>query len=253
MDHRGRLPAALLLSCVWASPARAQLAPAEQRLVATIDARREDAIALLARTVDVPSATENHEGVRAVAAIYAAELAPLGFETRWVEQGEVGRAGHLVAEHRGTRGKRILLIGHLDTVLQGERVPPRRRARLRQRHLGHEGREPGRGRGAAGAARGGRAAGPPADRGLHGRRGGHRTALREQPRGAARGGGTQRRRARVRGLRAGHGRRRPARVQLVAARGEPGRRATRRRSSARSGAAARSSRRRASSRPSTRP
>jgi glutamate carboxypeptidase len=121
MDHRGRLPAALLLCCVSASPALAQLAPAERRLVATIDARREDAIALLARTVDVPSATENHEGVRAVAGIYAAELAPLGFETRWVEQGEVGRAGHLVAERRGTRGKRILVIGHLDTVLQGER------------------------------------------------------------------------------------------------------------------------------------
>ena len=32
----------------------------------------------------------------------------------------MGRAGHLVAEHRGTKGTRVLLIGHLDTVLQGE-------------------------------------------------------------------------------------------------------------------------------------
>src|SRR5512140_3791353 len=115
MDHRGRLPAAVVLSCAFAAPARAQLAPAEQRLLAAVDARSEAAIALLARTVDVPSATENHAGVRAVAEIYSAELAPLGFETRWVDQAEVGRAGHLVAEHRGTRGKRILLIGHLDT------------------------------------------------------------------------------------------------------------------------------------------
>jgi glutamate carboxypeptidase len=121
MDHRGRLPAALLLSCVCAAPARAQLAATEQRLLASIDARSEAAIALLARTVDVPSATENHAGVRAVAQIYSAELAPLGFETHWVDQAELGRAGHLVAEHRGSRGKRILLIGHLDTVLQGER------------------------------------------------------------------------------------------------------------------------------------
>jgi glutamate carboxypeptidase len=100
--------------------ALAQLTPAEEAILTGIDARAEAAIALLARTVDQPSATENHEGVRAVAAIYAAELQALGFETRFVGQAEVGRAGHFVAERRGTVGKRLLLIGHLDTVLQGE-------------------------------------------------------------------------------------------------------------------------------------
>lgn len=122
MVHPRRL--LLLVSLLTGSPfstALAQLAPVEERIAASVDSRREAAIALLARTVDVPSATENHEGVRAVAQVYAAELAALGFETRWVEQAEVGRAGHLVAERHGTRGKRILLIGHLDTVLQGER------------------------------------------------------------------------------------------------------------------------------------
>jgi glutamate carboxypeptidase len=44
----------------------------------------------------------------------------MGFATRWIDQSEVGRAGHLVAEHPGSEGKRILLIGHLDTVLEGE-------------------------------------------------------------------------------------------------------------------------------------
>jgi glutamate carboxypeptidase len=34
---------------------------------------------------------------------------------------EMTRAGHLVAEKTGTKGKRILLIGHLDTVLTGEK------------------------------------------------------------------------------------------------------------------------------------
>jgi glutamate carboxypeptidase len=123
MVHPGRafLPAVLLLAVAAAPPALAQLSPPEERLLASVDARREAAIALLARTVDAPSATENHAGVRAVAEIYAAELASLGFETRWVDQAEVARAGHLVAERRGTRGKRLLLIGHLDTVLQGER------------------------------------------------------------------------------------------------------------------------------------
>ena len=55
----------------------------------------------------------------AVGAMMRAELEPLGFTVRWVDMAETGRAGHIVAEHRGNgRGKRLLLIGHLDTVFE---------------------------------------------------------------------------------------------------------------------------------------
>ncbi len=115
-----RLALFLVLLSV-AGPAVA-LSSAERRIVRAIDARQEASVALLAETVDTASATENHAGVRKAGAIYARELAPLGFETRWVElPAEVGRAGHFVAERRGGKGRRLLLIGHLDTVLQGER------------------------------------------------------------------------------------------------------------------------------------
>ena len=41
--------------------------------------------------------------------------------TNWVSLPDaVGRAGHLFAERKGTKGKRLLLIGHLDTVFEGE-------------------------------------------------------------------------------------------------------------------------------------
>jgi glutamate carboxypeptidase len=46
-----------------------------------------------------------------------AELEPLGFEVRWIDMAETGRAGHLVATHDGG-GKNVLLIGHLDTVFE---------------------------------------------------------------------------------------------------------------------------------------
>jgi glutamate carboxypeptidase len=69
----------------------------------------------------VQSATENLAGVRAVGEVYAREFRALGFETRWVDLPvEMKRAGHLVATHQGGRGPRLLLIGHLDTVLQGD-------------------------------------------------------------------------------------------------------------------------------------
>jgi glutamate carboxypeptidase len=93
----------------------------EQRIVRAADARQTQSLELLAEVVNIPSATENHAGVRKVGDVFARELAALGFETRWVDQrAQVGRSGHLVAVHRGTRGKRLLLIGHLDTVLEGE-------------------------------------------------------------------------------------------------------------------------------------
>jgi glutamate carboxypeptidase len=94
--------------------------PIEQQIVTSIDARREAAVELLARSVNIQSATENRAGVKQLADFYAAELAPLGFKTSWVDLQSVGRAGHFLAEHPGTKGTRVLIIGHLDTVLQGE-------------------------------------------------------------------------------------------------------------------------------------
>lgn len=82
---------------------------------------RDEQIAYLARVVDIPSGTMNAEGVRRVGAVFRASLDSLGFVTRWVTQDSVQRGGHLVAVHRGRSGRaRLLLIGHLDTVYEGE-------------------------------------------------------------------------------------------------------------------------------------
>jgi glutamate carboxypeptidase len=116
-------PAAALIACMsLSSPAHAAaLSAVEREVVRHADAQLEEAIALLQRAVDVPSATENLAGVRENGEIFAAALRPLGFETRWVEMpAEMGRAGHLIAT-RGGRGPGVLVIGHLDTVLEGER------------------------------------------------------------------------------------------------------------------------------------
>jgi glutamate carboxypeptidase len=113
--------AALLAFIASTSAGAGGLPTAEKRIVAAVDANQAAALSLIEETVNIRSATENHAGVRKVGDVFARALAALGFETRWVDlPPQVGRAGHLVAVHRGTRGKRLLLIGHLDTVLQGE-------------------------------------------------------------------------------------------------------------------------------------
>ena len=98
----------------------AELNADERRMVEWIDSHAEDAIALLEETVNIGSGTMNHEGVREVGAVMLRELDQLGLETEWVEMpSEVNRAGHGIARKSG-QGKKILLIGHLDTVFESD-------------------------------------------------------------------------------------------------------------------------------------
>ena len=101
------------------APASAALSRAEQVIVATVDSEQQRTTAMLERWVDQNSGTMNKAGVTAVRDMVAPELRALGFTTQWIDMSAVDRAGHLVARHIGTRrGKRLLLIGHLDTVFE---------------------------------------------------------------------------------------------------------------------------------------
>ena len=108
---------ALLLAA--SAPAVAALTPAEQKMSATVDAEYERSVSLLEKLVNQNSGSLNIEGVTRVGEMMRAELEPLGFQVRWIPMAEVKRAGHIVAIHKGSgKGKRMLLIGHLDTVFE---------------------------------------------------------------------------------------------------------------------------------------
>lgn len=112
-----RLILAAALSFCLAQPAFADPSAAERTMMQTVEAEHGRSVDLLERLVNRNSGTLNLEGVRAVGEMVRAELEPLGFEVRWIDMGETGRAGHLVARHPG-RGSNVLLIGHLDTVFE---------------------------------------------------------------------------------------------------------------------------------------
>jgi len=109
----------LLAAFVPAVALAAGLSPAEQRIVDAIKQRTPAALQFLEKVVVVNSGTMNPEGVREVGRLFGVEFEKLGFVTRWAEMPpEMQRAGHLIATREGKRGKRLLLIGHLDTVFE---------------------------------------------------------------------------------------------------------------------------------------
>src|SRR6266850_7238556 len=119
----GRLAVAIMFAALSATLASAQkISPEEQKLVDYIDAHASEATALLEKTVNIESPTENLAGVRQVGAIFKTEFESLGFTARWINMPvAMKRAGHLLDEKKGTKGKRVLLLGHIDTVLKGEK------------------------------------------------------------------------------------------------------------------------------------
>jgi glutamate carboxypeptidase len=109
------LASALLL----ATPAAAKLSAPEQKMIQTIEVEQERTLSMLETWVNQNSGSLNLPGVEAVGKMVRSELEPLGFKVDWVDMKASGRAGHIVARHKGNgRGKRLLLIGHLDTVFE---------------------------------------------------------------------------------------------------------------------------------------
>lgn len=110
---------ATLMSLALTTAAQAQLNEDEAAIVSWIDDQTSAIEALVEDTVNINSGTMNFDGVREVGAVMRAELDGLGFETEWIDlPPQTERAGHLFGRREGTHGRKILLIGHLDTVFE---------------------------------------------------------------------------------------------------------------------------------------
>lgn len=98
----------------------AGLSKGERKIVVAVKSHLDQNVAFLERLVTINSGTLNIAGVTAIADLLRPEFEGLGFTVRWIPMAEVGRAGHLVAEHhvRGKKANRILMIAHLDTVFE---------------------------------------------------------------------------------------------------------------------------------------
>jgi glutamate carboxypeptidase len=109
----------LLFSGFSTALAQQKLSRTEKQLVKLVSANNDEAIGFLEEVVNVNSGTLNLKGVREVGALFEGAFDAIGFETEWEEMPEeMNRAGHLIARIEGAQGKKLLLIGHLDTVFE---------------------------------------------------------------------------------------------------------------------------------------
>ncbi|MDX1327666.1 MAG: M20/M25/M40 family metallo-hydrolase [Arenibacter sp.] len=111
---------ALALMCVIGFSVNAQkLSRVEKKLVRTVESNNTEAIDFLKKVVNINSGTLNKEGVKEVGMVFRDAFDNINFKTSWISMPEeMNRAGHLFAETSGNKGKKLLLIGHLDTVFE---------------------------------------------------------------------------------------------------------------------------------------
>lgn len=96
-----------------------KLSRIESKIIASVEKNNDEAISFLEKVVNINSGTLNAQGVKEVGAVFQEAFEELEFATRWIDMPEeMNRAGHLFAETSGKKGKKILLIGHLDTVFE---------------------------------------------------------------------------------------------------------------------------------------
>lgn len=91
----------------------------EGDLIKLVEANYSETFKLLEEVVNINSGTLNKEGVRQVGEIFKREFDKIGFQTEWISLPDsMNRAGHFVATRKGNKGKKLFLIGHLDTVFE---------------------------------------------------------------------------------------------------------------------------------------
>ena len=109
----------LFLICIQTVSHAQRLNRTERAIVKQVEAINDESIDFLEKVVNINSGTLNTKGVREVGSVFDSAFKSIGFKTEWIEMPEeMNRAGHFFASVDGNKGKKLLLIGHLDTVFE---------------------------------------------------------------------------------------------------------------------------------------
>jgi glutamate carboxypeptidase len=107
----------LLFIFLFTQIAKADNKSIEVQVSRYINTQRQEQLSLLEKLVNINSGTTNTTGIHQIGELLRPQFEELGFKVHWVkEPANMQRAGTLIAKHPGNKGKRVLVISHLDTV-----------------------------------------------------------------------------------------------------------------------------------------
>ena len=107
----------LFLSCFNGNAQ--SLTAEEKKIIANIRKHLSENLQLLEDLVNINSGTLNVAGVKKTGELLGKQFERIGFTTEWINLPDsLKRAGHLVASVKGRKGRKLFLIGHLDTVFE---------------------------------------------------------------------------------------------------------------------------------------
>lgn len=114
-----KIPALVLALLLFTKIFSQSLSDTEKKIIDWVKKHTTETEKLLEEAVNINSGTFNIAGVKKTGEVFARELQKAGLNTEWVSLPDsLKRAGHLVASRKGNKGKKIFIIGHLDTVFE---------------------------------------------------------------------------------------------------------------------------------------
>lgn len=119
INKRKFLIIVILLAFNYNLKSQTFLSQIEKEIIKSVKENKEESIDFLEKVVNINSGTLNKIGVKKVGYEFKLAFDKIGFKTKWIDMpDEMNRAGHMFAFKNGSKGKKLLLIGHLDTVFE---------------------------------------------------------------------------------------------------------------------------------------
>ena len=119
INRRKFLIILILLAFNYNLKSQTFLSQIEKEIIKLVKENKEESIDFLEKVVNINSGTLNKIGVKKVGYEFKSAFDKIGFKTKWIDMpDEMNRAGHMFAFRNGSKGKKLLLIGHLDTVFE---------------------------------------------------------------------------------------------------------------------------------------
>ena len=119
INRRKFLIILILLAFNYNLKSQTFLSQIEKEIIKLVKENKEESIDFLEKVVNINSGTLNKIGVKKVGYEFKSAFEKIGFKTKWIDMpDEMNRAGHMFAFRNGSKGKKLLLIGHLDTVFE---------------------------------------------------------------------------------------------------------------------------------------